>query len=119
MADQNDSKAPAAPVAAPWANPAATAAPSPEAAAPAADATVVATVESAVTKVEEASAAVATEVLDMVTVTVPRAFKLALDHFHVKDFKAGVQQMERSHAEHWFAKNNGVEIYDPQAKAAE
>lgn len=118
MTKTADVTAPAAPVAAPWATPAAIAAPSPESAAPAAPAadTVVTKVEAAV---ESAVAKVEAEVVDMVTVTVPRAFKLMLDHFHTKDFKAGIQEMERSHAEHWYAKASGVEIYEPKAPAAE
>lgn len=56
---------------------------------------------------------VAGEVVDMVTVTVPKAFKLRIDHFREFDFKAGVQEMERSVAEHWYSKANGITIYEP------
>ena len=114
MTKTADVTAPAAPVAAPWATPAAIAAPSPEsaaAAAPAADTVVTETPPAAPV------ADVAAELVDTVTVTVPRAFKLMLDHFHTKDFKAGIQEMERSHAEHWYAKASGVEIYVPKSSA--
>lgn len=52
------------------------------------------------------------EVVEYVTVTVPKAFKLRVDHFRELQFRAGVQQMEKSLAEHWYSKANGVEIYD-------
>lgn len=68
--------------------------------------------------VEKVEAVVA-EAVDTVTVTVPKAFKLMLDHFHVKEFKAGVQEMERAHAEHWYSKANGVVIYTKPADPAE
>lgn len=58
-------------------------------------------------------AAVEGEVLDLVIVTVPKAYKLCLDGFHMREFKAGIQQMERSHAEHWYSVANGVAIYTP------
>lgn len=55
------------------------------------------------------------ELLDMVTVTVPKAYKLRVDNFHEMDIVAGVQQMERCNAEHWYSVANGVAIYDPKA----
>ena len=61
---------------------------------------------------------VAGELVDMVTATVPKAFILRLDHFREIQFKAGVQEMERAHADHWYSKANGVTIYAPN-KAAE
>jgi hypothetical protein len=54
---------------------------------------------------------VADELVDTVTVTVPKAFKLRLDGHKELSFKAGVQEMEREHAEHWYSKANGVNIY--------
>lgn len=51
------------------------------------------------------------EFVDMVTVVAPRAFKLRLDHFRELDIKAGVQEMERAHADHWYSKANGLTIY--------
>jgi hypothetical protein len=59
------------------------------------------------------------ELVDMVTATVPKAFTLRLDHFREINFKAGVQEMERSHAEHWYSKANGVMVYKPRKEAAE
>ena len=46
-----------------------------------------------------------------VIVTVPKNFQLYVDHSTVKHFKAGVQQMDRNLAEHWWSKANGVKIY--------
>lgn len=60
--------------------------------------------------------AVVGEVIDMVTVTVPKAFNLRLDHFREFKFKAGVQEMERVVAEHWYSKANGVTIYESKKK---
>lgn len=51
---------------------------------------------------------------DMVTVTVPKTYKLRkVDHTEVT-VTAGVQEMPSWMAEHWWSKANGVEIY--QAK---
>ena len=49
----------------------------------------------------------------LVTVTVPKAFKLRVDNDVVIDYRAGVQEMPVEHAEHWYAKANGVEVYRP------
>ena len=54
---------------------------------------------------------VASELVDTVTVTVPKAFNLRLDNHRVIAFPAGVQEMERQHAEHWYSKAWGVVIY--------
>jgi len=116
MTKTADVTAPAAAVAAPWATPAANAAPSPESAAPASPAADTVVTE---TPPAEPAVKVAAEAVDMVTVTVPRAFKLMLDYSHTKEFKAGIQEMERPHAEHWYSKACGVEIYSPKAPAAE
>jgi len=51
---------------------------------------------------------------DTVTVTVPKAFKLRLDHNTELKFEAGIQEMDPKVAEHWFAKANGVEVYQPK-----
>lgn len=56
---------------------------------------------------------VADELVDTVTATVPKAFILRLDHFREIAFKAGVQEMERAHAEHWYSLANGVQVYKP------
>lgn len=48
-----------------------------------------------------------------VTVTVPKGFKLQFDYNILLDIKAGVQPMKRAVAEHWYAKANGVTIYNP------
>jgi len=52
---------------------------------------------------------------DEVTVTVPKAFKLRISAELLVEYRAGVQQMPRVHAEHWYSKANGVSIYDPSA----
>ena len=49
---------------------------------------------------------------DRVTVTVPKAFKLRIDHQTEHNIKPGVQKMERSLAEHWYSKANGVAIFE-------
>lgn len=52
------------------------------------------------------------EVIDeMVTVAVPKAFRLLTD-VGVHDYPAGIYEMLRSHAEHWYAQHFGVEIKD-------
>lgn len=56
------------------------------------------------------------EVIEMVTVTAPKDFKLVLDHFREVQIKAGIQEMERAWAEHWWSKANGVTIYTPSKK---
>ena len=48
-----------------------------------------------------------------VTVTSPKAFKLRVDNHVTVDYKAGVQEMPVSHAEHWYSKANGVVVYKP------
>ncbi len=61
-----------------------------------------------------AAAEVAVAVDDpVVTVLIARDFILTLDD-HVKvSYKAGIDEMPKSHAEHWWSKNHGgVEIYD-------
>jgi hypothetical protein len=49
-----------------------------------------------------------------VTVTVPKAFKLRIDCETELQIKPGVQQMECEHAEHWYCKAQGVQIYSGQ-----
>ena len=51
------------------------------------------------------------EFVDMVTVTVPHDYQLRLDNFHMVQYKTGVQEMERAHAEHFYSKAHGVTIY--------
>lgn len=69
-------------------------------------------VESVVAKVEEAVEKVAAEIVDTVTVTIPKAFQLRMENNTVHPYKAGVQEMLREHAEHWWARANGVVIYN-------
>lgn len=47
---------------------------------------------------------------ETVSCTVPKAFKLQLDHGETVDIREGIQDLPRSHADHWYAKANGVEI---------
>jgi len=57
-----------------------------------------------------------TESGDKVTVLIPKDFTLTLeDHREVK-YKAGVDEMPVEHADHWYSKAMGVEIYDPSKK---
>jgi hypothetical protein len=52
-----------------------------------------------------------TESGETVTVTIPKAFTLTLDdHTQVK-YEAGIGEMPVEHAEHWWSKQMGVEIY--------
>lgn len=48
---------------------------------------------------------------DQVTVIVPKAFTLTMDDHSSKSFEAGVQEMDRVDAEHWFSRAQGVTIY--------
>lgn len=50
----------------------------------------------------------------LVTATVPKAFKLRIDNHVIVDYKPGVQEMPLSHAEHWYSKANGVQVYNPK-----
>lgn len=47
---------------------------------------------------------------EMVTVIVPKPFKLTDDKHGTKHYDVGIQEMTRSDATHWFAVANGVEI---------
>lgn len=67
--------------------------------------------EGFVAKVEAEVEKVEVEVVEFVTVTVPRAFKLRTGVHVEREFKAGVQEMERELAEHWYSVANGVTIY--------
>ena len=53
---------------------------------------------------------VASEVV--VTVTVPKAFALNWTHDQHFKYAAGVQEMPLAHATHWWAKANGVQVYE-------
>lgn len=46
-----------------------------------------------------------------VTVKIPRDFILTLDDHTQRKYSAGVDEMPVSHANHWYAKTMGVEIY--------
>lgn len=50
--------------------------------------------------------------LDLVTVVVPKQFKLTLDNHEVIAYRDGTYEMPRSHANHWYAKASGVTIYE-------
>lgn len=60
---------------------------------------------------EAAAPAADTTAEETVTVTVPKAFRLRLDPQTELQFKAGIQEMTRANAEHWYSKANGVVIY--------
>lgn len=47
---------------------------------------------------------------DVVTAHVPKGFNLTLDSGHTIRINAGTQEMPREHAEHYYAKANGVTI---------
>ena len=52
---------------------------------------------------------------DKVTVTVPNGFELTIDHNTTITIRPGIQEMEKSHAGHWYSIANGVVIYEPKA----
>ena len=52
---------------------------------------------------------------DKVTVTVLNGFELIIDHATTITIKPGIQEMEKSHADHWYSIANGVVIYEPKA----
>lgn len=47
----------------------------------------------------------------MVTVTVPRPYRLQAEPGVISSYTAGVQEMPKSHAEHQYSVDNGVAIY--------
>ncbi len=49
---------------------------------------------------------------DFVTVLIPKDFKFTTDDGKMVEYKAGIDEMPRSHAGHWFSKAQGVEIRD-------
>jgi hypothetical protein len=51
------------------------------------------------------------ELLHTVVVVVPKQYILNLDHHKSVTYQAGTQRMERSHADHWWSKANGVTIF--------
>lgn len=52
---------------------------------------------------------------EMVTAIVPKGFRLTLDDHSEVVINAGTQELPLSQASHWFAKANGVQVYDPEA----
>lgn len=50
------------------------------------------------------------EAEDLVTVLIPRAYNFTQEDHKVVHYKSGIEEMPRSHAEHWFSKGMGVEI---------
>lgn len=59
---------------------------------------------------EEATNAAEAAGEDIVMASVPKGFRLTLDTYREVVYEAGAQQMPRSHAEHWYAKANGVKV---------
>lgn len=49
-----------------------------------------------------------------VTAIIPKNFNLTLDDMTVVNYKAGTRDIPVEHAEHWYAKANGVKIYTGQ-----
>lgn len=54
---------------------------------------------------------------DMVTVIVPKAFRLTDDAFREHAYDVGIQEMPRAHAEHNYSVANGVTIPKPKRHA--
>lgn len=65
-----------------------------------------------------AMAARSTDLVEKVTVTVPKAFRLTLDNHTVVQIKEGVQDLHKFIADHWYAKAHGVAIYTPSTQQA-
>ena len=59
---------------------------------------------------EEAAAEAKKEGEAVVHVNVPTPFRLTLDNLQEIQYHVGAQKMPLAHAEHWYAKANGVEI---------
>lgn len=58
----------------------------------------------------------APEVVDSdarVTVKIPKNYSLTLENHQQVHYKAGIDEMPLNHAEHWYSKAMGVEVYDP------
>ena len=47
-----------------------------------------------------------------ITVIVPKQFNLTVKPGETFTYYPGVQEMPKAHAEHWYSKHNGVQIYD-------
>ena len=84
---------------------------------PANDLQVPAHVEGAITAPEALEAPVIEAITTpgKVTVIVPNQFDLTIDYNHTITVKPGIQEMEKAHADHWYAIANGVVIYKPEA----
>lgn len=52
---------------------------------------------------------------DRVLVNAPNGFTLTLDDGTPVPVRKGVQMMQRDLVDHWYAKANGVALYDPDA----
>lgn len=52
------------------------------------------------------------KVEEKVIVTVPKAFKLRLDSNEVLEFRPGVQKVAKDIANHWYAKANGMKVFE-------
>lgn len=63
------------------------------------------------------SAQVETE--EKVTVIIPADYRLTLDNSAEVHYKAGVDEMPVSHANHWWSKAQGVKVHTPDADAEE
>ena len=48
---------------------------------------------------------------ELVLVTIPKGFTLTDDGHHTFRYEAGPGKMPRTHAEHWYAKKQGVTIF--------
>lgn len=71
--------------------------------------------EEAEAKKRAADAALAqdkVDATDKVIVNVPKAFKLTLNNGVCVDYPMGAYGMQRTHAEHWYAKANGVTLVE-------
>jgi len=65
---------------------------------------------------QSARALEAAEAAELVTVLIPKDFRLTLDNHSPVEYKAGIDEMPVEHLNHWYVRAQGVEAYNPKAK---
>jgi hypothetical protein len=63
---------------------------------------------------DQSLAAATPQVEELVTVIVPKPFKLTLDDHSEKNYPQGIYEMPVDHAGHWWARVSGVKVYTKQ-----
>jgi hypothetical protein len=59
-----------------------------------------------------------TQEVEMVTVIVPKPYKLTLNDHSEKNYPSGIYEMPLEHASHWWSRVSGVKVYTKNAPAA-